>query len=51
MLVLLIVIVLSFYDGEFEIPALLGTALAIALGPITFRAAARKKLVAASIES
>jgi len=51
MLVLLIVIVLSFYDGEFGIPALLGTALAIALGPITFRFAARKKLVAASIES
>ena len=51
MLVLLIVIVLSFYDGEFGIPALLGTAIAIALGPITFRAAARKKLVAASIES
>jgi len=50
MLVLLIVVVLSFYDGEFGIPALLGTAVAIALGPITFRIAARKKLVTASID-
>lgn len=50
MLVLLLVVVLSFYDGEFGIPALLGTALAIALGPITFRLAARKKLVPASID-
>ena len=50
MLVLLLVVVLSFYDGEFGIPALLGTALAIALGPITFRFAARKRLVPASID-
>ena len=50
MLVLLIVIVLSFYDGEFGIPALIGTAVAIALGPIIFRIAARKKLVPASID-
>ena len=50
MVVLLLVIVLSFYDGEFGIPALLGTAVAIALGPITFRFAARKKLLPASID-
>jgi len=36
MLVLLIVIYLSFRDGEYGLPALLGTAVAIILGPLTF---------------
>lgn len=44
MLVLLLVIVLSFNDGEFGVPALMGSVVAIALGPIIFRiAAARRK--------
>lgn len=36
MLVLLLVIVLSFKDGEFGVPALIGTGVAIVLGPIVF---------------
>jgi amino acid transporter len=43
MLVLLVVIVLSFYDGEFGVPALVGTAVAIGLGPMVFRVAARRR--------
>jgi hypothetical protein len=45
MLVLLLVIVLSFSDGEFGVPALLGTGAAIALGPIVFSVASRKKVM------
>jgi amino acid transporter len=48
MLVLVLVIVLSFYDGEFGVPALFGTAAAIALGPLTYRVAAKRKLVSAA---
>ena len=48
MLVLFLVIVLSFSDGEFGVPALIGTAVAIALGPLIYRVAARKKLVSAA---
>jgi len=36
MLVLLLVIYLSFRDGEYGLPALIGTAVAIVLGPLTF---------------
>jgi len=43
MLVLVVVIVLSFYDGEFGVPALAGTAIAIVTGPLCFRIAARRK--------
>jgi amino acid transporter len=43
MLVLVMVIFLSFHDGEFGVPALIGTAVAIALGPILFRVAARRQ--------
>jgi amino acid transporter len=45
MLVLLLVIVLSLLDGKFGVPALLGTAAAIALGPIVFGVASRKKIM------
>ncbi|HEY7235268.1 MAG TPA: APC family permease [Gemmatimonadaceae bacterium] len=41
MLVLLIVIYLSFRDGEYGLPALFGTAAAIVLGPATFLLSAR----------
>lgn len=46
MLVLLLVIVLSFRDGEFGVPALIGTSVAIVLGPIVFasRRTASKKV-------
>ena len=36
MMVLVLVIVLSFRDGEFGVPALIGTAIAIVLGPAVF---------------
>jgi amino acid transporter len=36
MLVLLLVIVLSFKDGEFGVPALVGTAVAIVAGPLVY---------------
>jgi amino acid transporter len=42
MLVLVVVIVLSFYDGEFGVPALAGTAVAIVTGPLAFAVAARR---------
>jgi amino acid transporter len=42
MLVLLLVIVLSFKDGEFGMPALIGTGIAILLGPVVFRKSARR---------
>jgi amino acid transporter len=42
MLVLLLVIVLSFKDGEFGMPALIGTGIAILLGPVVFRGSARR---------
>jgi amino acid transporter len=41
MLALLIVIYLSFRDGEYGLPALFGTAAAIVLGPATFLLSAR----------
>jgi amino acid transporter len=41
MLVLLLVIFLSFRDGEYGLPALIGTAVAIVLGPLTFYLSAR----------
>jgi amino acid transporter len=41
MLVLLVVIFLSFRDGEYGLPALIGTAVAIVLGPLTFYVSAR----------
>ena len=41
MLVLLLVVFLSFYDGEFGLPALAGAGVAIVLGPIVFWAATR----------
>lgn len=50
-IVLLLVIVLSFADGEFGVPALIGTAAAITLGPVVFGVAARKKIVLSAIDS
>ena len=41
MLVLLVVIALSFKDGEFGVPALIGTGVAIVLGPIVYGARIR----------
>lgn len=41
MIVLSLVVVLSFYDGEFGVPALIGAAVAIALGPLVYRFARR----------
>ena len=41
MLVLLLVVLLSFRDGEYGLPALIGTAVAIVLGPLTFYVFAR----------
>jgi hypothetical protein len=38
MLVLLLVILLSFRDGEFGVPALIGTGVAIVLGPVVYGA-------------
>lgn len=43
MLVLLGVIVISFKDGEYGVPAVIGTALAIALGPLMYWLARRGK--------
>ncbi|HEV8237126.1 MAG TPA: APC family permease [Gemmatimonadaceae bacterium] len=42
MLVLLLVIFLSFRDGEYGLPALAGTAVAIILGPLTFYFSSRE---------
>ena len=39
MIVLLGVIAISFRDGEYGVPALLGAAVAIALGPVMYRLA------------
>jgi amino acid transporter len=44
MLVLLLVIFLSFRDGEYGLPALIGTAVAIVLGPLTFYVSARLRV-------
>jgi amino acid transporter len=41
MVVLLAVIVISFCDGEYGIPAVMGAAVAIALGPVMYRLARR----------
>jgi amino acid transporter len=48
MLVLLLVVVLSFRDGEYGLPALIGTAVAIVLGPLTFYVFARLRADAAA---
>jgi amino acid transporter len=39
MIILLGVIVISFYDGEYGVPAIIGAAVAIALGPLIYRLA------------
>lgn len=41
--VLALVVVLSFQDGEYGVPALLGAGVAIALGPLCYRAAAARR--------
>jgi len=54
MLVLLIVVCLSFADGDYGVPALVGTAVAIVLGPVTFRLSVRgwkRKRTATDIET
>ena len=38
-----LVVVLSFADGEYGLPALLGAGVAIALGPLTYALASRRK--------
>jgi len=43
MLVLLGVIGVSFYDGDYGIPAVIGAAVAIALGPVMYRLAQRRR--------
>ncbi|HEX4470277.1 MAG TPA: APC family permease [Gemmatimonadaceae bacterium] len=48
MVVLLLVIYLSFRDGEYGLPALIGTAVAIVLGPLTFYVSARLRANAAT---
>ena len=48
MLVLVLVVALSFRDGEYGLPALVGTAVAIVLGPLTFYVFARLRAVAAT---
>jgi len=50
-LVLLLVIVLSFSDGKFGVPALIGTGAAIALGPMVFGVTARKKVLLSAVNS
>jgi hypothetical protein len=39
MLILMIVVAILFRDGEYGIPAIIGAALAIALGPAIYRVA------------
>ena len=41
--ILIAVVVLSFHDGEYGLPALIGAALAIVLGPVAYRAASRHR--------
>jgi hypothetical protein len=41
MIVLIGVIVMSLRDGEYGLPALMGAAVAIAAGPVTYRWARR----------
>ena len=41
--VLGLVVVLSFADGEFGVPALIGAAVAISLGPLAYLAASRRR--------
>lgn len=41
--VLGLVVVLSFADGEFGVPALIGAAVAIGLGPLAYLAASRRR--------
>jgi amino acid transporter len=50
MLVLLTVVFLSFWDGEYGFPALIGTAVAIVLGPMTFYLSVRRRGSAATPE-
>lgn len=42
MLVLIGVIAISFHDGEYGVPAVIGAAIAIALGPAVYAVASRK---------
>jgi amino acid transporter len=46
MIVLVGVIVISFRDGEYGLPAVIGAAIAIVLGPIVFRLASRRTAAA-----
>ena len=39
MLILIVVIAISFRDGEYGIPAVIGAAVAVALGPVIYRVA------------
>jgi amino acid transporter len=43
MIVLIGVIAISFRDGEYGLPAVVGAAIAIALGPIMYRLAQRRR--------
>jgi amino acid transporter len=47
--VLLLVVGLSFADGEFGVPALVGAAVAIVLGPLCYMAARRHQLAPSPI--
>ena len=42
-LILVFVIVISFRDGEYGLPAVIGSAAAVALGPIVYRFACRRR--------
>jgi hypothetical protein len=39
MLILIVVIAISFRDGEYGIPAVIGAAVAVGLGPVIYRMA------------
>jgi hypothetical protein len=41
--VLLLVVALSLFDGEYGLPALIGAGVAIAAGPVVYRIARRRK--------
>ena len=43
--ILLLVVALSFYDGEYGLPAVIGALAAVGLGPIAYVAATRKTRV------
>jgi hypothetical protein len=42
MLILIVVIAISFRDGEYGIPGVIGAAVAVALGPVIYRMAQYK---------